>query len=327
MIARTTNELASIVKQGACVTIGNFDGVHLGHQRLLARVRDKARQKGLASVVITFDPHPLRVILGQTPPFITLIGQKLSLLEARGLDAVLCLEFTKDMAELSPDAFVAEYLVRGLNLKELIIGHDYAFGKNRAGNYEVLKRIGQEEGFSVERIEPVYRNGDVVSSTRIRRLIQSGRVDEARPLLGRCFQITGTVIEGQKRGGPILGIPTANLKLEDELFPKTGVYAVWAELEGAVYPAVANVGHNPTFGQNALSVEVHIFDFKQAIYDRSLRVHMVKRLRSEKRFSGIEELLAQIHRDMAKARDVLAQPTQPIDTTDEGTTTNTAEGQ
>jgi riboflavin kinase/FMN adenylyltransferase len=325
MIARTTTELAPIVESGSCITIGNFDGVHLGHQRLLGRVRDKAVSNGLASIVITFDPHPLRVLLGQTPPFITLIDQKLGLLERQGLDAVLCLEFTKDMAELSPEAFVGQYLVRSLNLKELVIGHDYAFGKNRAGNYEVLSQLGQEHGFGVERIDPVYLNGDVVSSTRIRRLIQNGRVDEAKPLLGRYYQVNGTVIEGQQRGGPILGVPTANLKLEDELFPKTGVYAVWAELDQAVYPAVANVGHNPTFGQNALSVEVHIFDFEESIYGRSLRIHLVSRLRSEKRFSGIEELLDQIHRDMAKAREVLAKPAMQLPKTDEEPTANAAD--
>ncbi|MCF8108348.1 MAG: bifunctional riboflavin kinase/FAD synthetase [Desulfohalobiaceae bacterium] len=308
----SVKELTPRLRRGACVTIGNFDGVHLGHQALLRRTREKAGHNGTSSVVITFDPHPLRVIRGQTPPFITLKQQKLELLSDQGLDYVVCLEFTRHMAGLSPEDFIRHYLVQGLHLRDLVIGHDYAFGKGGKGNYELLKELGREYDFQVERIDPVHQEGKVVSSTRIRTLIQEGRVLEARPLLGRFYQVTGEVVEGKKRGGPILGVPTANLKLVDELFPKPGVYAVWAQRGSQILPGVANVGYNPTFNHHELSVEVHIFDFDEDLYGQSLRVHFVKRLRDEKKFSGVEELLAWIRQDMREARDILQDPDMMI---------------
>lgn len=308
-VVHTISELSSEDLQvGSCVTIGNFDGVHLGHQALLHRTKERARELGLASIVVTFDPHPLRVIRGQTPPFITLIDQKMRLLSAIGLDHTVCLTFSREMAGLSPEEFVQLYLVQGLKTKALIIGHDYVFGKDQRGNYNLLKELGQRHGFVVEKIDPIYKNGDVVSSTRIRNLVQAGRVEEARPLLGRYYQVSGTVIEGHKRGGPVLGIPTANLKLVDELFPQPGVYAVWAEWEDEILPAVANVGHNPTFGNDALSVEVHILDFDRDLYGAQVRVNFVKHIRPEQKFSGIEELKEQIFKDIAVAREMLSDP-------------------
>lgn len=308
----SVKELTPRLRQGSCVTIGNFDGVHLGHQALLRRTREKAAHNGTSSVVITFDPHPMRVIRGKTPPFITLKQQKLELLSDQGLDSVVCLEFTRHMAELSPEDFIRHYLVQGLHLRDLVIGHDYAFGKGGKGNYELLKELGREYDFQVERIDPVHQEGKVVSSTRIRTLIQEGRVLEARPLLGRFYQVSGEVVEGKKRGGPILGVPTANLKLVDELFPKPGVYAVWAQRGSQLLSGVANVGYNPTFNHQELSVEVHIFDFDEDLYGQSLRVHFVKRLRDEKKFSGVEELLAWIRMDMREARAILQDPDMMI---------------
>ncbi len=304
----TVKDLTPRLNHGSCVTIGNFDGVHLGHQALLRRTKEKAVQNGTSSLVITFDPHPMRVILGKTPPFITLKQQKLELLSRQGLDCVICLEFTLQMAGLSPEDFVRQYLVQGLHLQDLVIGHDYSFGKGGKGNYELLKILGRQYGFQVEKIDPVIQEGDVVSSTRIRKLIQEGRVLEVRPLLGRFYQVTGEVVQGQKRGGPVLGVPTANLKLVDELFPKPGVYAVWAQRGEQILPGVANVGYNPTFDHQELSVEVHIFDFDEDIYGQSLRVHFVKRLRDEKKFSGVEELMSWIRQDMQQAREILQEP-------------------
>jgi riboflavin kinase/FMN adenylyltransferase len=308
-VVHTISELSSEdLQHGSCVTIGNFDGVHLGHQALLHRTKERARELGLASIVVTFDPHPLRVIRGQTPPFITLIEQKMALLSAIGLDHTVCLPFTREMAELTPEEFVQLYLVQGLKAKALIIGHDYVFGKNKRGNYELLKELGLRHGFVVEKIEPIYKNGDVVSSTRIRNLVQAGRVGEVRPLLGRYYQVSGSVIVGHKRGGPILGIPTANLKLVDELYPQPGVYAVWVELGEEILPAVANVGYNPTFGNDALSVEVHILDFARDLYGQKVRVNFVQHIRPEQKFAGLEELKTQIHRDIAQAREMLSNP-------------------
>jgi riboflavin kinase/FMN adenylyltransferase len=311
-IHRSLNQLKDLVVAGSCCTIGNFDGVHLGHQTLVKRTLASARDGGLTSVVVTFDPHPLRVINGETPPFITPTVQKLHLLDQLGVDHILCQEFTPQLAAMSPQEFVKSILVDGLAVKKLVIGHDYAFGKARAGNYEVLKQLGLEYGFEVEKIDPVILEGDVVSSSRIRSLIQAGHVADVKPLLGRFYQVSGMVIPGKKRGGPLLGVPTANIKLVDELFPKPGVYAVWAEHEDLLHPAVANVGFNPTFGNDALSVEVHLLNFSRDLYSQTLKVHFVERLRAERKFSGVEELLDQIHKDIARAGVVLADPDNAI---------------
>ena len=308
MVVKDINELRDRIF-ASCATIGNFDGVHLGHQKLIARVRDRARILKISSVVITFDPHPLRVLVDKkTPPFITLTEQKLELISKLEVDYVLCIKFTKDLAALKPEEFVQKYLVNGLKLKELIIGYDYAFGKGRRGNFELLNKLGEKFGFAVEQLSPVMVDGAIVSSTRIRDMVQAGMVWEARKLLGRFYRVQGKVITGQKRGGPLLGFPTANICLKDELFPKTGVYAVWVEVLGQIKPGVANIGYNPTFGNDYLSVEVHILDFKQNIYGQDIRVHFVQRLRSEKKFSGLDELKKQIQADIELGQKILNSP-------------------
>ena len=308
MVVKDINELRDRIF-ASCATIGNFDGVHLGHQKLIARVRDRARILKISSVVITFDPHPLRVLVDKkTPPFITLTEQKLELISKLEVDYVLCIKFTKDLAALKPEEFVQKYLVNGLKLKELIIGYDYAFGKGRRGNFELLNKLGEKFGFAVEQLSPVMVDGAIVSSTRIRDMVQAGMVWEARKLLGRFYRVQGKVITGQKRGGPLLGFPTANICLKDELFPKTGVYAVWVEVLGQVYPGVANIGYNPTFGNDYLSVEAHILNFKQNIYGQDIRVHFVQRLRSEKKFSSLNELKKQIQADIELGQKILNSP-------------------
>ncbi|WP_462325614.1 bifunctional riboflavin kinase/FAD synthetase [Desulfoplanes sp.] len=308
LISHNAKEIAPRIT-GSCVTIGNFDGVHLGHRTLLEKTVSQARTFGLASVAVTFEPHPLRLFTGNSnPPLITLIGQKLELLEGMGLDYTLCLEFNNAMAALAPERFVSRYLVETLKTRKLIIGYDYAFGKGRAGNYELLSQLGRVYGFDVEQLDPVLVDGVIVSSTRIRDLVEAGQVWEARPLLGRFYRVAGKVVHGMKRGGPMLGFPTANIHLTDELFPKTGVYAVWAEVQGAILPAVANIGYNPTFGNDVLSVEVHIMDFKGDLYDRNIFVHFVQRLRSEKKFSGLDELKGQITKDKNIAKTILTSP-------------------
>lgn len=297
------------LEKGSCVTIGNFDGVHIGHQRLIARVRDLAAGFGLPSVVITFEPHPLRFFTGKkTPPFITLYEQRSELIRALGIDHLLCLEFNQELASMSPEDFVRRILVEGLHVRELVIGYDYAFGKGRGGNYSLLTRLGQQWGFGVEQLEPVMVDQAIVSSTRIRDLVEAGDVWAAKPLLGRFYRVSGTVVHGQNRGGRLLGFPTANMHLVDELFPKTGVYCCWAELDGELHQAVANIGYNPTFGNDVLSVEVHIMDLNEDLYGRALKVHFVQRLRGERKFSGLDELKAQIGKDITLARTILALP-------------------
>ncbi|WP_291319133.1 bifunctional riboflavin kinase/FAD synthetase [Desulfonatronospira sp.] len=295
--------------EGSALTIGNFDGVHVGHQQLIQQVKKRAKRMGLSSIVVTFDPHPLRVLVGtKTPPFITLTQHKLELIQETGVDFILCMTFNKAIASMEPEDFVYQLLVQKLKLRELIVGYDYVFGKNRRGNFHLLQQLGQKYDFSVDQFMPVMVDEAIVSSTRIRDLVESGRVWEVRPLLGRFYSAEGRVTTGRRRGGSLLGFPTANILLQEELFPSTGVYAVWAEIAGRVHAAVANIGYNPTFGNDYLSVEVHIFDFHQDVYNRNIKVYFVQRLRSEKKFAGIEELKAQITQDCNLARDILKMP-------------------
>lgn len=303
--ARTPQEIAGTIA-GSCVTIGNFDGVHVGHQRLLALTCAKARSRGLVSVVVTFDPHPLTVILGKTtPPFLTTTRQRLGFISEHGPNVALVLEFTRDMAALEPEEFVRRYLVEGLNMRELVIGYDYAMGKGRKGNCELLTQLGKTMGFGVEQLAPVIVGGAVVSSTRIRDMVQLGNVWDARPLLGRFFEVCGTVVDGKKRGSALLGFPTANIAPEGTLLPKPGVYAVWAMLGDEQLAAVANVGYNPTFGDTGLTLEVHIMDFKRDIYGQRLGVQFVQRLRSERKFDSLEALKERIGEDVRLGRIIL----------------------
>jgi len=297
----------------SCLTIGNFDGVHIGHQALIKRVIQESQKRNLASVVVTFDPHPLSVVKGKTPPFITLTEQKLELISQLGVDYVFCLPFNKELAQLTPKEFVKRYLVKGMGAQKIIVGYDYSFGKNKEGNFDLLKELGLEFGFEVEQVPPVIFNGEIVSSSRIRRLVQAGKVKEVRPMLNRFYQVRGTVVEGQKRGAKLLGFPTANIALKDELFPKIGVYAVWVNVLDKILAGVANIGFNPTFGNDFLSVEVHIFNFGQNIYGQKIIVHFVEYLRSEQKFASVEQLKAQIKLDVEKAKTILAQPENQIE--------------
>ena len=306
IVATTIPDIAGAI-DASCVTIGNFDGVHLGHQKLIRRTVAKAEARGLTSVVVTFEPHPLRVLMGpRTPPFITLIDQKLELIGGLGPRVALVLEFTRKMAALEPREFVERYLLDGLAMRELVVGYDYAMGKGRSGDFERLKALGDELGYGVERLDPVLLDGAVVSSTRIRHMVQAGDVWDARRLLGRFYRIQGRVIHGKDRGGRLLGFPTANLKLVDELFPKPGVYAIWCEVDGEARPGVANIGTNPTFGNDAISVEAHLLDYSGDLYDKDIRVHFVQRIRDERKFSGIDELKQRIGTDCDLGRTILA---------------------
>ncbi len=316
IVAHSIKELAGSIA-GASVTIGNFDGVHLGHQKLVTLACARAKAQELISVVITFDPHPLRVLVGlHTPPFITLTEQKLQLIAGLGPNIALVINFTRELAALSPRQFVKNFLVQGLNTRELVVGYDYHMGKGRSGNFETLVKLGQEFGFDVDRIDPVSKNGAIVSSTRIRDLIQAGHVWEAQPLLSRFYQVKGTVVRGMDRGGKLLGFPTANLKLVDDLIPRLGVYAVWVEVGDETVPAVANIGTNPTFGNKAVSVEAHLLDFDRDIYNTDIRIHFIQRIRDERKFDSLDALIARIKIDVDLARKILSQPeARPVLTT------------
>ncbi len=239
------NDLPEALAQGSAVTIGNFDGLHLGHQRLIEQTVNKAQTAGLRSVVITFEPHPLRVMLGDAaPPLLMPLARKFACIKSLGVDYILVLPFTREIATTTPEDFVQNILVQALRTRHLFVGYDYAFGKGRRGNAELLKSLGASgtatERFEVTQIPPVFAENNIVSSTRIREEIRAGNVDEATRLLGRPHTVEGIVTHGMKRGGALLGFPTANLHLEDNLLlPRVGVYAVLAELsphEVAIIP-------------------------------------------------------------------------------------------
>ncbi len=291
---------------GAVVTIGNFDGVHIGHQSLFHQVVQKAEANGGTSIAITFEPHPLRVLTkDQQPPLITLYEQKKELIATTDLDVLICLPFTTAFAAMSARAFVEDLLVGRIGMQAIIVGRDYSFGRRREGDIKRLQALGEELNFEVilaDWITSARGGRSRISSTRIRELVMAGRLDEARQLLGRHYQIRGTVIDGRKRGGKLLGFPTANIRLYDELCPQKGIYAVTVELNGRNLQGVANIGYSPTFDDQLFTVEVHILDFNDNIYDQKIKVNFLQRIRSEIKFENIEALSAQIHKDIEIAR-------------------------
>ncbi len=290
-----------------CVTIGNFDGVHCGHQQLFAGVVSNAKKRKGTSVAITFDPHPLQVLLPGGIKLISTCEQKIELIELAGIDILLIIPFTREFAGTTADSFVADLLVGRIGLEELIVGYDYAFGKGRSGNIDFLKKQGELFGFPVTVIEPYYERDQLVSSSKIRQLVVEGKMVDARELLGRYYQIRGTVQVGKQRGGREIGFPTANLKLDEEdLIPKIGVYVTQVICDGKCYGGVLNIGYNPTFGEEQLVAETHIFDFNKDIYGRPIKINLLQFLRSERKFSGVQELAEQIGRDVLKAKQVLA---------------------
>ncbi len=292
----------------AVVTIGNFDGVHKGHQALLHQVIEKADEIGGTSVAVTFEPHPLRALGISSPPLITRHDQKCELIEQSGIDALICIPFNKAFSAIPAREFVKDLLVRKIGMKAVIIGPDYSFGKNRGGNVDLLVEMGNHLGFETiisSWINDTDTGLERISSTKIREIVMDGRVEQAVKYLGRHYQIRGKVIQGRERGGSQLGFPTANIKLHDELCPKLGVYAVTVETVKGHFPGVANIGFSPTFGDQMFTIEVHILDFSHNIYETRIRVNMVARLRDEKKFSSIEQLSLQIRQDIETAKEIL----------------------
>jgi riboflavin kinase/FMN adenylyltransferase len=294
----------------AVITIGNFDGVHIGHQALFHEVIEKSDAIDGTSIVMTFEPHPVRVLKQNGhPPLITLYEQKLELIESSGIDVLICIPFTMEFAAISAKEFVEDILLARIGMKAIVVGQDYTFGKNRQGNLELLQTYAKTFGFEVivaDWIQTLNKNPDRISSTRTRELVMAGKVAEAQKLLGRNYQIRGVVTTGRNRGGRLLGFPTANIILHDELCPKTGVYAVTVECGNIRHKGVANIGYSPTFGDQVFSVEVHILDFNENIYDRKIRVNFIQRIRDEKKFSNISELSDQIKKDIVKTRKILS---------------------
>ncbi len=289
------------------LTIGNFDGVHMGHLALFRIVKEKAAAMDGTSVVMTFEPHPIKVMKpGNGPPLITPTEQKLRLINEAGIDVILCIPFTKQFAAISARDFVKDILVGIIGLKAIVVGYDYAFGRGREGNIELLREMGLRHGFQVFAIEPVHADNTLVSSTSIRNMVREGRLSEAKKLLGRDYQITGIVVKGKNRGARLLGFPTANMEPVDELTPKPGVYAVRVLIDEKAYTGLTNIGYNPTFGDGPLSVETHVLDFSGDLLGKTIRVDFISRLRDEKSFDSADDLSAQIRKDVEEARRVFS---------------------
>lgn len=296
--------------KNAVITIGNFDGVHIGHQALFYEVIKKADALGGTSIVMTFEPHPIRVLKSNGhPPLITLYEQKIELFERSGIAVIICVPFTWQFAAIPAKEFVEDILAKRIGMKAIVVGNDYTFGKNREGNLDLLHTYAKDFGFEVivaNWIQTSNSRPDRISSTRTRELVMDGKVIEAQKMLGRNYQIRGLVTIGRNRGGKLLGFPTANIILQNELCPKTGVYAVTVECLNNLYQGVANIGYSPTFGDTQFTVEVHILDFDQNIYGQKIRVNFVERIRDEIKFPGIAELSEQIKKDVEKARAILS---------------------
>lgn len=311
------------------LTIGNFDGVHRGHQKILRRVVETANDVGGTPVAMTFHPQPVRVLAPERGlKIITPLEDKAALMCRSGISMLICVPFDKDFSRTDADDFIRDVLVRRFGVRWVIVGHSYSFGRGKRGGTALLRRRGKTAGFGVTVVRYATVYGDIVSSSRIRSLLLRGRVCEASQMLGRAYHIEGSVVKGVGRGAPLLGTPTANIVTDNELIPKEGVYAVKVSLvepertppprsgrstlscgearETPVYGGVANIGINPTFGGEAMSYEVHLFGYCGDLIGSRLRVHFLDRIRDERRFRSIGELKTQIQRDIRKAGLMLA---------------------
>jgi riboflavin kinase/FMN adenylyltransferase len=289
------------------LALGNFDGMHRGHLKIVERVRRVADERNAAAVAMTFEPHPSKIVRpDKAPPLLMTHQQKLEALSRAGMHGVAIIRFTSELAHWDPETFVRTVLVEWLHVAEVWVGANFLFGHDRTGNFSTLRSLGARYGFRAEKIDPVRYKEFVVSSTRVRRLVTEGRVDEAGALLGHHYSIEGSVVHGQHRGRD-LGFATANLCSENELIPPHGVYVTTATLHGVAYPAVTNIGSRPTFEASEETViETHVLDFDKDLYGARLNLGFVQRLRDEKRFENIEALKEQIEMDRDQGRSLFA---------------------
>jgi riboflavin kinase / FMN adenylyltransferase len=290
------------------LALGNFDGLHRGHMKIIERVRRRADERGVTAAVMTFDPHPPRVVRpDKAPPLLMTKQQKLEGIAAAGIDGAAVVRFTPQLSRWDPETFVKSVLVDWVKVAEVWVGANFLFGRDRTGNFSLLRALGGRYGFKAEKIDPVRYKDFVVSSTRIRRLISEGRVDEAAALLGHHYFIDGAVVPGKRRG-QALGFPTANLETKNELTPPNGVYATLVALDGATRPAVTNIGVRPTFGDSASpTIEAHVFGVTRELYGERVRLYFVQRLRDERTFESVNALRAQIAADCERARGLFDQ--------------------
>ena len=294
--------------RGAVVTVGTFDGVHRGHWAVLQEIRRRALATGRRSVLLTFDPHPLRIVRpGQAPPLLTTPIEKKEILAESGLDYAVFLAFTPALSRYEPRRFVLEVLVERLGVEELVIGHDHGFGRGRSGDAETLKQIGSEFGFAVDVVPPVIQDGGAISSSAIRGALRAGDPQAAALGLGRPYSLRGLVVRGEGRGRQ-LGFPTANLVVasSEKLIPATGIYAVSGVTRSGSFDGALHLGPRPTFRGSPPTIELHLLDFDGDLYGEVIRVDFMKRLRDVRPFDGVGALIAQMREDVGEARSALA---------------------
>ncbi len=287
------------------VTLGNFDGVHLGHQKIFSRVKEEAQRYHGEGLVITFEPHPLRILAPERfLPLLTPFRKKMMLIEKSGIETVLCIEFTTQFSEISPDAFIQDILLAKIKVKKIVIGYNYHFGRNQMGDAQTLLHAGKRFHFEVEVVEPIQIGETIVSSSKIRELIKEGQVEQASKLLGRNYPMIGRVVEGARRG-KTLGFPTANLQIQEGVYPKNGVYAVDVIWKQMSLQGLANIGSNPTFSPHSehLSVEVYILNFDKEIYGEEVEIQFRRRIRDEIRFDSPSQLIEQIQKDIEWSKE------------------------
>ncbi|MDD2900170.1 MAG: bifunctional riboflavin kinase/FAD synthetase [Desulfuromonadaceae bacterium] len=295
------------ILDASCVTIGNFDGVHRGHAEIFAHLKYNSMIRHLPSVVVTFEPHPLKVLAPEyAPSQITTFDQKVALIEESGIDYLFVIPFTKEFSRLSASNFVVEILCKSLGMRHIIIGHDYAFGRGREGNFSTLEALGKLNGFTLEDLPPIGEDAVIFSSSLVRSVVLEGDMTAASKYLGRYYQISGTVVHGRAIGSA-LGFPTANIATVNELIPSDGVYAVMVEVDGLCVNGACNIGCNPTFGGKTQTIEVFLLDFSEQIYDHRVKMAFIQRIRSVQKFPNGDALKEAISRDVLEARLILAE--------------------
>ncbi len=289
------------------ITIGSFDGIHLGHMALFEKTQKLAHKLKVEPLIVSFEPHP-RIVLSSDSNFklLTTLEEKLYILSQIGIKNLALIPFTHFLAKLSPESFVKEYIINKFKAKGLVIGFNFRFGKERKGNAEFLKKLSQKYQFVLEIINPIVFDGIVISSSLIRKFIENKQFEEANKLLGRPYFILGKVIKGKKRG-KLIGFPTANLEISPlKLLPPAGVYAVWVSYEDKKFKGALNIGTRPTFNEKELSVEVHIFNFNKDIYEKTIKIEIIKYIRNELKFSSTQELKMQIKKDCELINNILS---------------------
>lgn len=295
------------VSSGSAVTVGSFDGVHLGHRKIFEQLMKCAKENGLKSTIVTFDPHPRKVLgtAGVNLKLLTTLEEKIKIFKEIGIDRLLIIPFTREFSRLSPREFVETILVGKLKVREMVIGHDHHFGRDRQGGLEKLIKLGETHGFHVIEVPAITCDGELISSSVIRKHIEKGKMETVCRFLGRCYSLTGTVVKGDGRGKE-MGFPTANLEISngDKVIPRKGVYAVDINNGGRMFKGMMNIGHRPTFNFDSLTLEVHIFNFDAEIYGQKVEIYFKKYIREEMKFPNMEALKSQLEKDKEQCKYV-----------------------